>query len=213
MSEQQQQIKEQKFKIRVGLIYQEDLEALSKTIQDVADYYDSITQTIYTGMMILISPLHSPDDDIKKPHYHVYFENKSELPAKSYDKLILQFKTSQDYKGKATIQVKNGKRAMRYLKHLDNPEKEQFPIGNDDLYFINCVKSEIEQYLQVEDDGVTVVEYVLDYVSIAGSKLTMRELIQYCKATYPADVYRKIVKYVGSHSYFIMQLLKEHSWQ
>lgn len=209
----QQQVKEQKFKIRTGLIYQEDLDTLGKTISDVADYYTSITNEVYTGMMILISPLHSPDEEIKKPHYHVYFENKSELPKKSYDALIIEFKVKKDYKGKATLPVKNGKKMMRYLKHLDNPEKEQFPIGNDDLYFINCVKSEIEQYLQVEDDGVTIIEYVLDYVSIAGSKLTMREFIQYCKATYPADAYRKIVKYVGAHSYFIMQLLKEHSWQ
>lgn len=81
-----------------------------------------------------ISPIHQPDDECKKPHYHVVFYSgngpitlqaakskiPAEVPANDYVEITA---SSSGY--------------QRYLIHLDDPEKEQFPEGINAITLIN----------------------------------------------------------------------------
>lgn len=76
----------------------------------------------------LVSPLHdsdvNPDGEIKKPHYHVLFMfdgKKTEEQVRSVvDKIH----------GVGCDSVVSVRGYARYLCHLDNPEKAQYPVEN-----------------------------------------------------------------------------------
>lgn len=81
-----------------------------------ANYID-----ILRSLMIqaCISPLHSPADDLKE-HYHVVLLFGS---VKSYEQVLSITKL---FNGSFPIPVHDIRRYVRYLIHIDNPEKEQF---------------------------------------------------------------------------------------
>lgn len=81
-----------------------------------------------------ISPLHAPDEEVKKPHWHVMYNSgngpvtlsaaKKKIPAEGPANGYVEITASpQGY--------------MRYLIHLDDPEKEQFPGGENTITVIN----------------------------------------------------------------------------
>lgn len=81
-----------------------------------------------------ISPLHQPDDEQAKPHHHCVFYSghgpitldaakskiPAEVPANGYVEITA---SSSGY--------------QRYLIHLDDPEKEQFPEGVNAITLVN----------------------------------------------------------------------------
>ena len=103
------------------------------------------------GMKYAISPLHNEDknDDgtIKKPHWHVviYFPNKAYLK----EVQELSFGLS---KVKYVQPVKNICGMIRYLVHMDNPEKAQYKIKD--------IKTsggfDINQYLRTSADDFEI---------------------------------------------------------
>lgn len=94
--------------------------------------------------MFAISPLHRPDDECKKPHYHVIWycghgpvtlanakaTIPAEVPANGY---IEPVRTPQG--------------AQRYLIHLDDPEKEQFPDGINAITVLNGFPLDLRRQL------------------------------------------------------------------
>lgn len=81
-----------------------------------------------------ISPLHAPDDEVKKPHYHVMFytgRGPITLPAAKQ-------KIPAEVPANGYVEVTASATGyMRYLIHLDDPEKEQFPGGENCINLIN----------------------------------------------------------------------------
>lgn len=80
-----------------------------------------------------ISPMHQPDEEMSKPHYHVVYMHgntttmngakgaiPSEVPANGHIEQAL-----------------NPSNLQRYLIHLDDPEKEQFPEGSNAITLLN----------------------------------------------------------------------------
>ena len=86
------------------------------------------------GVKCCLSPLHEPDDEQKKSHYHIVFMF-------SGNKNIEQVRQLMYKLGSALVQPVNDICSMvRYLVHKDNPEKQQFD------------KSEIVCYHNVQID-------------------------------------------------------------
>lgn len=79
-----------------------------------------------THIEALISPLHdkdtNPDGDKKKPHYHVMLLFQSVVRRQTAQKVFDTIKATQ------CQAVKSIRGEARYLCHLDNPEKYQYPM-------------------------------------------------------------------------------------
>jgi len=88
-----------------------------------------------TRIPIFISPLHDQDVDsksgeVKKPHYHILLMLDGPVTKKRADALIEPFNGT-----KSAEYVKSLKGFVRYLAHLDNPEKAQY--SSDDIIALN----------------------------------------------------------------------------
>lgn len=89
-----------------------------------------------------LSPLHTPDDECKKPHYHIVF-------AFSGNKSIEQVREMMYKLGSSMVQiVSDVQSVVRYLIHKDNPEKEQLDKKDIKVYnwdiekYFKCTKEE-----------------------------------------------------------------------
>jgi len=106
--------KEPKFYNVSGILYPD-----SGNIVDCLNILESYGLTGYC------SPLHAPDEDNKKPHYHIFIHLPS-TRGKTLDTwrdIFLKSKLANGY-----VKIINRPVSMaKYLIHLDNPEKEQFP--------------------------------------------------------------------------------------
>jgi len=85
---------------------------------------NAIQMLLQESCKVAISPLHEPDKEEKKPHYHVEICYSGK---KNIEDLNNEFRE----KYHCTYLQKVGDRNVytRYLLHLDNPEKQQFPPG------------------------------------------------------------------------------------
>lgn len=196
-AERRQDRTKDKAKIRCGIIYMENI---PQGIEKVTEELTEIT-SMYRNLSILISPLHEPDEEAKKPHYHVLFESTTALVVETYDKIL------ERYKGTKTLKVFSSRKYKRYLLHIDNPEKQQFKGGASDLYYINCNRSEIEQELRSNDE-MGIVADVFEYMTIEGCKHCIKEFLEYERVTKDIATYKEVLKYVAGHAYFIAQILK-----
>ena len=68
----------------------------------------------------VVSPLHTPDGEDLKPHYHVLIMLSS---PRVLDSLKEEF---AEFKGTVPFKVADKGAYARYCSHLDNPEKQQF---------------------------------------------------------------------------------------
>lgn len=80
-----------------------------------------------------ISPLHQPDGEQSKPHYHViYMHGNTTTPGGVRNAVPVEVPAN------GYIEVAaNPSNLQRYLIHLDDPEKEQFPDGINAITLIN----------------------------------------------------------------------------
>lgn len=83
--------------------------------------------------MYAISPLHQPDEEHDKPHYHVIYYHGNTTTPSGAKKAIPQEVPANGYIEAA--RTVSG--LQRYLIHLDDPEKEQFPGGENDITLLN----------------------------------------------------------------------------
>lgn len=135
------------------------------------------------GYKMAVSPLHdkdtNPDGEIKKAHWHVLLQGGTAwITIKTLRELVL---TEFDGRGVAVPQsVSNVIGLMRYLVHLDNPEKFQydkndirvfngatvenaFALSKDDELAIRC---DIIRYVQENED-------ILEYHQVVDTALQM----------------------------------------
>lgn len=84
---------------------------------------------------IAISPLHSPDPEGSgeefKAHYHVMLDFSS---VKSYEQVL---SISVSVNGSFPIRLEDPGAYFRYMAHLDQPKKQQFEHGIDDIECLN----------------------------------------------------------------------------
>lgn len=80
-----------------------------------------------------ISPLHQPDEENSKPHYHVVYMHGNTTTASGAKSAIPAEVPANGY----VEAVANPGNLQRYLIHLDDPEKEQFPDGVNAITLLN----------------------------------------------------------------------------
>lgn len=149
--------------------------------ESVAQDWEEILSLKY-GFEWVRSPLHdsdvNADNTPKKPHYHclIYVNGK-----KSYN----QIKTIMDEIGATAPQIiHNAKGNVRYMLHLDNPEKAQYKIS--DLKAFNGF--DIEKYLfsekELNEKRLKAIADIMDFIDKQGlTELT--EILKYARKNEP----------------------------
>lgn len=148
-----------------------------------------------------ISPLHdkdvNPTGEPKKPHYHVMimFEGKKSLEqAKEIFDIV---------KGVGLEKVNSLRGYARYLCHLDNPEKHQYPI--DEVQ--SLAGADYINTIGLATDKYDAIGEMLDFCEIY-DVYSYRELLIYCMNN-RTDWYRILC---DSGTYVIREYLKSRHW-
>lgn len=93
------------------------------------------------------------DKDDVKPHYHLRLFAQDKRSLSSWSKLLLVDKNSIEF-----LQFK--KLSIRYLIHLDNPEKYQY---NEDIIVSNFdVKPYLKKKNDEQEDVILIIEFILN---------------------------------------------------
>lgn len=164
-----------------------------------ADWMELLTQQFVPA---LVSPLHdqdiNPTGEPKKPHYHVIICFDSV-------KTIDQAKEVAEVIGGVGCEpVKSLRAYTRYLCHLDNPEKVQYPtdsvrqFGGADYYkIIDCV---IDRY--------TAIAEIMDFCD-ANQIYSFSELLTICRKEH-FEWFRSLC---DGGVYIIKEYLKTINWE
>lgn len=158
-----------------------------------------------TGNLYFISPLHDKDvyedgekkGELKKAHWHLLlcFQN-----ARFYNSVAKEFATYGVIEQNLNS-VKNLNSAVRYLCHLDNPEKAQYSIKD---IRTNC--KELEKYLKKKVDKLSQSEIA----EILIQKLDDSKILRFSEVVDVANsLGGDFVNFVTMRAYFFTQYLKE----
>lgn len=79
------------------------------------------------------SPLHEPDEQDAKPHYHVIFYSPGPITYENAKDIIPEKVPANGH----IEWAKSPSGSQRYLIHLDDPEKQQFPDGPKAITVMN----------------------------------------------------------------------------
>lgn len=144
----------------------------------------------------LISPLHEPDGDNKKKHFHCMYSHGNSTTLKHVRTLI---PAELPVNGKI-VPVLHPANRMRYYLHLDDPDKQQFPAGSEALTVIRNFPLDLKKPLTSEEKRMLpyrVKEYVREF-----SICEYAELID-ALANYDDDMFQ----YACNHTIFLGRYL------
>lgn len=127
------------------------------------------------------SPLHdkdiNPDGTLKKPHWHIifFFDNK-----KSYEQIL---EITQSVNATIPQKVPSPKGLVRYLVHMDNPEKYQYKRAD-----ILCHSgADIDPYFELSLSSKNEILYDI-YQFILDSEIdNYADFIKYCLENHELD--------------------------
>lgn len=125
---------------------------------------------------IAISPLHQPDEEVLKPHYHGVVKFDSLKSFKQVKKII-----TDPLNTVFPLIGNSGRKSYEYLIHVNHPEREQFKDaeGNyrwDLIEHMNgATKETFCKEEEKEDEHINIIMYIQD-----NNISEMRELTNYC---------------------------------
>ncbi|MDV8169462.1 replication protein [Streptococcus pneumoniae] len=112
-----------------------------------------------THMRWVESPLHdkdlNPDKEIKKPHYHILLSADGPI---TYNQVV---KIIEPLNAPIPKKVGSAKGLIRYMAHLDNPEKYQYSIDE----IVGHGGADIASYFELtKTDKMTVMKEIIQYI-------------------------------------------------
>lgn len=150
---------------------------------------------------VLISPYHNkdhnPDGDLKKAHYHVLILFDTVKSQRQAEDFILRFG------GVGCKRVNSLRGYARYLCHLDNPEKYQYPIS--EVIQMNGV--DYDDIIKLESDKYPVIEEILQFCD----KYDVTSFYLLCKYAFKHNESWKRVL-INGNTIFIKEYLKSKIW-
>lgn len=80
-----------------------------------------------------ISPLHEPDEENAKPHWHVIYKHSNTCTKSAAESVIPMMLPANGH----LLMLHHPRVYQRYLIHLDDKQKQQFPEGRDAITLVN----------------------------------------------------------------------------
>lgn len=115
-----------------------------------------------TRCCFAISPLHAPDDQNTKPHYHVIYYSPGPI---TYENACAVIPEGVPANGHVEW-AKSPQGSQRYLIHLDDEEKEQFPEGVKAITCLNGFPLDMtRQFSKAELNELRrrILDYIRDF--------------------------------------------------
>ena len=166
------------------------------------------------GVPIYISPLHDRDKNgdgtDKKPHNHYVAlwdnPNTYENARNVYDAIGAVMPPKNPKPGTPKPYAVNVRSALRYLCHLDNPEKAQY--DPEKVTCINCTLADYFELINSAGDDDLVLDEITDFID-ANTITSFAAFVRYCKQERPEW------KRLAYHKYaaFITRYIKSVEWE
>lgn len=126
----------------------------------------------YTWMMFTVSPLHQPDEEHDGQHWHVIYRHPAPIRFEGARKILTNLEGVPVYQN-FILCLYAPRVYMRYLIHLDNPEKEQFQ-GESCIEIINGFPLDLSRPLterdkmeiQMEIEGFALEYSIFEYAAM-----------------------------------------------
>lgn len=150
-----------------------------------------------TGYKAAISPLHTPDEDEKKPHYHCIIALSSPRQLSS---LTQEFAAAAQQHCTACMPVGDMGALNRYLTHEDNPEKQQF---NEKPRIYNGYEYDKYVFRKYADSDCSEVIAKI-YTYLQGGVCNYADLI----AAASGDAEWQLVDYCINHAYAVNLIIQ-----
>lgn len=112
-----------------------------------------------TFMKWIESPLHdkdvNPDGEIKKPHWHILLSADGPITDKAVKKILEPLNCPEPRK------VGSSRGLVRYMTHMDNPEKYQYAL--DDIVAHNG--ADIASYFELTvTNKITIMKEIVEFI-------------------------------------------------
>lgn len=137
-----------------------------------------------TGCQIAISPLHdkdeNPDNELKKPHYHILICFPGPTTFKKVNSLCSQLNSPIPKRVLSIIGI------YRYLTHLDNPEKYQY--NEEDIIVLNGF--DIKEYNGLTTSQTLVIKKAIQKLIIDNHLTEYSDLMDYIIENLSNDFYQ-----------------------
>lgn len=137
-----------------------------------------------TGCQIAISPLHdkdeNPDNELKKPHYHILICFPGPTTFKKVNTLCSQLNSPIPKRVLSIIGI------YRYLTHLDNPEKYQY--NEEDIIVLNGF--DIKEYNGLTTSQTLVIKKAIQKLIIDNHFTEYSDLMDYIIENFSNDFYQ-----------------------
>lgn len=100
----------------------------------------------------VLSPLHAPDDQDAKPHYHCIYMHGGPCMFSTALAFLKPIVCDNGIAANGYVEITHHPHGyMRYLLHLDDPEKEQFDGGRYDCTVLNAFPLDLTRELSREE--------------------------------------------------------------
>lgn len=137
-----------------------------------------------TGCQIAISPLHdkdeNPDNELKKPHYHILICFSGPTTFKKVNSLCTQLNSPIPKRVLSIIGI------YRYLTHLDNPEKYQY--NEEDIVVLNGF--DIKEYNGLTASQTLVIKKAIQKLILDLNLTEYSDLMDYIIKNLSNDFYQ-----------------------
>ena len=166
-----------------GIYYPEHEEEYKKATRDIEiiNMYDTING-------YCMSPLHSSDGELGKPHYHIILQSTKPLAKKTIKEMSNWLV--------CVLPVNNLISMYNYLTHNGFPDKEQFPAD---------VKPQEFGHFNINlGDSNSIIKEILSYCSVCFDLADLTNTLMLAE-NYDA------LKYLSSHAYFFNTLMKQNA--
>lgn len=137
-----------------------------------------------TGCQIAISPLHdkdeNPDNELKKPHYHILICFPGPTTFKKVNSLCSQLNSPIPKRVLSIIGI------YRYFTHLDNPEKYQY--NEEDIVVLNGF--DIKEYNGLTASQTLVIKKAIQKLILDLNLTEYSDLMDYIIKNLSNDFYQ-----------------------
>lgn len=157
--------KSDKFRYFAFFVYRYDKDG--KEIHTI----EKITEVLHsTHAPFAISPLHQPDEEHSVEHWHVIYKHPNSVSFDAARKYLIKATNGMMFND-FVLPLHHPRGYQRYLLHLDDPEKEQFPNGLEDIVIINNFPLDLSRELsrpemmaiQIEIEQLAVEYSIFEY--------------------------------------------------
>lgn len=162
--------KTDKFRYFAFFVYRHD-----KDGNEIHSLEEIVNRLHETHAPFVISPMHSPDDEHNDEHWHIVYKHPNSVSFEGARKYLISVAGGMIFND-FILPLHHPRGYQRYLLHLDDPEKEQFPDGLNEIRIINNFPLDLSRELsrpEMMQMQIEIEYLAVDYAIFEYSDMTL----------------------------------------